>query len=265
MIDLQNSVSTHQIYLDEVGIKDLKHPVHVQNKDQTLQPSIATFNMAVGLSATNRGTHMSRFVEVLNEKQWILSVPCLQDMLVATANRFKTDKVVIDSEFTIFINKQAPVSQVNGLVDYAVGLKGVWSTNKNQTHTQTITLSVTVPVTTLCPCSKEISEYGAHNQRSHIKLQLTTDTNVHFEDLIKIIEQEASCEIYSILKRADEKYVTERAYENPRFVEDIVRNIAHRLNTHKTIKFSHYRLESENFESIHNHSAYAVLEHTTSR
>lgn len=262
MIDLQNSVSIEQLYLDEVGIRNLKHPALVQHKDRSQQPTIANFSMAVGLNATKRGTHMSRFLEILNEKQWVLSIPCIQELLVITAERFKTDRVVINSNFTFFLKKLAPISKTPGLLDYEVSLNGMWHTNKNQTHSQKITLTVTVPVTTLCPCSKEISDYGAHNQRSYIKLQLTTDSEVCIEDLIRLIEQEGSCEIYSILKRADEKFVTEHAYNNPRFVEDIVRNIASKLNRQKNIKYSHYKIESESIESIHNHSAYAMIEHT---
>jgi GTP cyclohydrolase I len=260
MIDLQNAVSTHQIYLNQVGIRDIKHPVHLETKNKATQPTIATFNMAVGLAADKRGTHMSRFVEILNQKDWVLSVPCMQDLLLTTAERFKTDRVYINAKFSLFLNKTAPISLVKGLVDYQAELTGIWQTNKNQTHKNTISLSVTVPVTTLCPCSKEISEYGAHNQRSHIKVLLTTDQTIHFEDLIALIEREASCEIYSVLKRADEKYVTERAYNNPKFVEDIVRNIAHKISIDKNIKYQYYKIESENFESIHNHSAYAMVE-----
>lgn len=263
LIDLQNAQSTHLIYLDQVGIRDIKHPALLQTKNST-QPIIATFNMAVGLAADKRGTHMSRFVEVLNQREWILSVDHMQELLAVTAEKFKSDSVMINAKFTMFINKTAPVSKASSLVDYDIELTGNFSTNKNQTHNNTVSIKVIVPVTTLCPCSKEISDYGAHNQRSHITLQITPTSPMNIEDLIKLVEQEASCEIYSILKRADEKYVTERAYNNPRFVEDIVRNIAYKLNTHPTIKFSYYKIESENFESIHNHSAYAMLESGTS-
>lgn len=258
LIDLQNAQSTHLIYLDQVGIRDIKHPVLLQTKNST-QPVIATFNMAVGLAADKRGTHMSRFVEVLNQREWILSVDQMHELLTITAEKFKSDNVMINAKFTIFINKTAPISKARGLIDYNVELNGNFSTNKNQTHNNTVSIKVIVPVTTLCPCSKEISEYGAHNQRSHITLQITPTSPVSIEDLIKLVEQEASCEIYSVLKRADEKYVTERAYNNPRFVEDIVRNIAYKLNTNPNIKFDNYRVESENFESIHNHSAYAMV------
>jgi TIGR00294 family protein len=182
----------------------------------------------------------------------------MQELLLATAQRFKTDKIYIHADFTVFINKTAPISGATGLLDYQASLTGNFSTNKNQTHKTSITMEVTVPVTTLCPCSKEISDYGAHNQRSHIKVEITTEENIFFEDLIALIEKEASCEIYSVLKRTDEKYVTEMAYNNPKFVEDIVRNIAHKLNTSNTLKPSYYKVEAENFESIHNHSAYAI-------
>lgn len=259
MIDLQSAQSTVQIYLNEVGIRNIKHPIRVEAKDQP-QATIATFNMAVGLAPEKRGTHMSRFVEILNTREWILSISGMQDLLIITADKFKTDRVVINAKFTFFMLKTAPISKVTGLLDYDVEISGLWKTNKNQTHTSEVTLTVNVPVTTLCPCSKEISDYGAHNQRSHIKLALTTQQDIKIEDIIKLIENEASCEIFSVLKRADEKYVTEKAYNNPRFVEDIVRNIAHKIDTHKTLKCSYYKVESENFESIHNHSAYAIIE-----
>lgn len=264
MIDLQNAQSTVQIYLNEVGIRDIKHPIYVETKNKQKQHTIAKFNMVIGLAPEKRGTHMSRFVEILNQREWTLSVPCMQDLLIITADRFKSDRVKIDVEFPLFILKRAPISKSEGLLDYQVAITGIWLTNKNQTHTSEISLSVDVPVTTLCPCSKEISAYGAHNQRSHIKLSLTSNQDIKFEELIQLVESEASCELYSILKRSDEKYVTEYAYNKPRFVEDIVRNIAHKLNSSKTINFSYYRVESENFESIHNHSAYAMIESSTS-
>lgn len=259
MIDLQSSQSIVEMYLDQVGIKGLKHPVSIQLNNGSKQNTIANFTMTVGLPANQRGTHMSRFVEILNSKNWTLSVPNIQQLLLETAHRFKTDNVFIDADFTIFLNKFAPVSKVAGLLDYQASFSGKFITNKNQTHNNLITMAVTVPITTLCPCSKEISDYGAHSQRSCVKVQITTAEDVYFEDLIALVEKEASCEIYSVLKRADEKYVTERAYNNPRFVEDIVRNIAHKLVTSDKFKPSSYKIESENYESIHNHSAYAVI------
>lgn len=259
MIDLQSAQSVHQIYIDQVGIKDIQHPVLVQTKSGT-QHVIAKLTMAVGLAADKRGTHMSRFVEILNQPELTLSIDKMPDLLAVTTERFKTDSVHISAKFKLFFNKTAPVSKVSGLMDYDAEIIGEFRTNKNQTHTNTVNIAITVPVTTLCPCSKEISEYGAHNQRSHITVQLTAAENVDFEELISLIEQQASCEIYSILKRADEKYVTERAYDNPRFVEDIVRNIGQKLSTHPTIRYARYKVVSENFESIHNHSAYAILE-----
>lgn len=260
MIDLQSMQSTIQIALNQVGIKDLKHPVAVQMQNGVLQNTIAKFDMTVGLPANQRGTHMSRFVEILNRKDWVLSSPGMQELLLEAAQRFKTDRVYINCDFPIFINKTAPISKVTGLLDYHVSLNGIFITNKNQTHKSTVTMGITVPVTTLCPCSKEISDYGAHNQRSFIKLLITSEENINFEDLIKLVEKEASCEIYSVLKRADEKYVTEQAYNNPRFVEDIVRNIASKLENSSKFKPSYYKIESENIESIHNHSAYAMIE-----
>jgi len=260
MVDVQNEQSVHQIYLNQVGIKSLKYPVFVQTNTNPKQAVVATFNMSVGLAADKRGTHMSRFVEILQQQEWVLSATTMQEMLAVTAERFKTDSVQISASFNLFINKTAPISGASGLVDYEAEISGSWKTNKNQTHKQVISYSVAVPLTTLCPCSKEISDYGAHSQRSRVKITISSKQSLDLEELIKLVESEASCEIYSVLKRADEKYVTERAYNNPRFVEDIVRNVAHKLNNYKNAACDYYKVESENFESIHNHSAYAMVE-----
>jgi GTP cyclohydrolase I len=196
---------------------------------------------------------MSRFIEILNNYEPEISVQSFKKMLKEMATRLEADTGHIEMTFPYFINKAAPISGVKSLLDYQVTLEGVV---KNGTHT--MTMKVVVPVTSLCPCSKEISRYGAHNQRSHVTVTVRTNAFVWIEDLVELVEKQASSELYGLLKRPDEKYVTERAYDNPKFVEDMVRDVASLLNADDRIDA--YVVESENFESIHNHSAYAMIE-----
>jgi GTP cyclohydrolase I len=211
------------------------------------------FNMYVNLPHHFKGTHMSRFVEILNSHEAELTVTSFRDMLFEMTERLEAESGHIEMNFPFFINKTAPVSGVKSLLDYDVTLIGEIHAGKPAIH-----IKVVVPVTSLCPCSKKISERGAHNQRSHVTVQARTNGFIWIEEIIDMVEQEASCELYGLLKRPDEKYVTERAYDNPKFVEDMVRDVAVRLNSEERI--SAYVVESENFESIHNHSAYALIE-----
>jgi GTP cyclohydrolase I len=236
-----------------VGIKNIRHPVRVKDRSQGEQHTIAAFNMYVNLPHHFRGTHMSRFVEILNSYEREISVTSFKDMLAKMTEMLTAESGHIEMSFPYFVNKKAPVTGVQSLLDYDVTLIG--EMNKGQTI---MTLKVVVPTTSLCPCSKEISDYGAHNQRSHVTVTARTKGFVWIEDLIDVVEKEASCEIFGLVKRPDEKYVTERAYDNPKFVEDTVRDVAARLNQDSRILG--YRVESENFESIHNHSAYALIE-----
>jgi GTP cyclohydrolase I len=197
---------------------------------------------------------MSRFVEILNVPGREISVDSFKDMLAEMTERLEAEAGHIEMTFIYFVNKAAPISGVQSLMDYEVTFIG------EIRHGQpAMNLKVVVPVTSLCPCSKKISQYGAHNQRSHVTITARVNGFVWIEDLIDLAEKEASCELYGLLKRPDEKYVTERAYENPKFVEDMVRDIAAELNQDERI--AAYAVESENFESIHNHSAYAMIEH----
>ena len=255
--DVQNSTDTRRIPINKVGIKDIRHPVRVKDRTGGEQHTIAHFNMYVNLPHNFKGTHMSRFVEILNHHEREISVESFKDMLEEMTDLLEAESGHIEMSFPYFINKSAPVSKVESLLDYNVTLIG--ERNKEDTFTN---IKVVVPVTSLCPCSKKISEYGAHNQRSHVTISARTRGFVWIEELIDIVEQEASCELYGLLKRPDEKYVTERAYDNPKFVEDMVRDIAVRLN--KDERILGYVVESENFESIHNHSAYALIEHDKS-
>jgi len=251
--DVQNSPDSRKIPINKVGIKGIRHPIRVKDRSEGEQHTIATFNMYVNLPHNFKGTHMSRFIEILNTREREISVESFHEMLAEMTQVLDAESGHIEMSFPYFVNKTAPVSSVQSLLDYDVTIIG--SIEKGKCHT---TLKVVVPVTSLCPCSKKISKYGAHNQRSHVTVTANSKKFVWIEDLIDIVEGEASCEIFGLVKRPDEKWVTERAYENPKFVEDMVRDIAVHLEADTRILS--YIVESENFESIHNHSAYALIE-----
>lgn len=251
--DVQNSADTRQLAINKVGIKDICHPVKVRDRSGGEQHTIATFNMYVNLPHNFKGTHMSRFVEILNVPGREISVDSFKDMLVEMTERLEAEAGHIEMTFSYFVTKAAPISGVQSLMNYEVTFIGEIRDNQ-----PTMNVKVVVPVTSLCPCSKKISKYGAHNQRSHVTVNVRVQNFIWIEDLIDLVEKEASCELYGLLKRPDEKYVTERAYENPKFVEDMVRDIAAKLNQDERV--AGYAVESENFESIHNHSAYAMIE-----
>jgi GTP cyclohydrolase I len=250
--DVQAHADTRQLPINRVGIKDIRHPVRVKDRSAGEQHTIASFNMYVSLPHNFKGTHMSRFVEILHGEREI-SVESFRAMLSTMTARLEADSGHIEMKFPFFVMKKAPISGVESLMDYQATLIGENHHGQVETWVQ-----VEVPVTSLCPCSKKISDYGAHNQRSHVTIKARLRSHIWIEELIEIAESEASCELYGILKRPDEKYVTERAYDNPKFVEDVVRDVATRLNRDERI--SAYVVESENFESIHNHSAYARIE-----
>ena len=252
--DVQNSTDTRRLAINKVGIKDIRHPVKVRDRSGGEQHTIAMFNMYVNLPHNFKGTHMSRFVEILNVPGREISVDSFKDMLTEMTGRLEAEAGHIEMTFTYFVDKAAPISGVRSLMDYEVTFVGEIRAGR-----PAMDLKVVVPVTSLCPCSKKISKYGAHNQRSHVTVNVRTRGFIWIEDLIDLVEKEASCELYGLLKRPDEKYVTERAYENPKFVEDMVRDIAAKLNRDERV--AAYSVESENFESIHNHSAYAMIEH----
>jgi GTP cyclohydrolase I len=256
--DVQSSADTRHLAIDRVGIKGIRHPVRVKDKSVGVQHTIATFNMYVHLPHNFKGTHMSRFVEILNHHEREISVESFETILSEMVTRLEAKSGYIEMNFPYFVNKTAPVSGVQSLLDYDVTLIGETINGKPR-----ITMKVLVPVTSLCPCSKKISERGAHNQRSHVTLSIRTNEFVWIEDVIRIAEEQASCELYGLLKRPDEKFVTERAYDNPKFVEDMVRDVATVLDADKRIDA--YVVESENFESIHNHSAYALIERDKTR
>ncbi len=250
--DVQGTPDTRNIAIDKVGIKDIRHPVRVSDRSAGEQHTIANFNMYVELPHSFKGTHMSRFVEILASQESEISVRSFKSILREMTERLEAEKGHIEMTFPYFVTKHAPKSGVASPMDYEVTLIGEIENKK-----ATIQTKVVVPVTSLCPCSKSISDYGAHNQRSHVTLTVKTKGFVWIEELIDLVEEQASCELYGLLKRVDEKYVTEKAYDNPKFVEDMVRDVAAKLNEDNRI--TGYVIESENFESIHNHSAYAQI------
>jgi GTP cyclohydrolase I len=253
MPDVQSFRDTRQIAINKVGIKSIRHPIRVKDKSQGVQHTIANFSMYVYLPQHFKGTHMSRFVEILNTREREISVENFEAMLRHMVKKLEAESGYIEMAFPYFVNKTAPISGVQSLLDYEVTLMG-----EIDKGTYRHTTKVVVPVTSLCPCSKKISDYGAHNQRSHVTVTARTNGFLWIEDLVRKVEEQSSCELYGLLKRTDEKWVTERAYDNPKFVEDIVRDVAAAMNAEPLIDA--YVVEAENFESIHNHSAYALIE-----
>jgi len=252
--DVQSGADLRNVVIQKVGVKGVTHPVTVASPGGP-QPTIATIDMYVRLAADVRGSHMSRFLEVLEASHEPLSPAALKRLMAAMLDRLEADSGFIEMRMPYFVRKTAPVSGVSSLLDYQLTLRAERLDGETKIAVQVLT-----PVTSLCPCSKEISQYGAHNQRSHIIIAATlaAEADLSVESLIDIAEDSASCQLWGLLKRPDEKYVTERAYENPKFVEDLVRDIAVRLAGDPRI--SRYEVSSENFESIHNHSAYAWLQ-----
>ena len=256
--DVQSDPDSRRLAIDKVGIKAIRHPVRILERGSTersprAQHTVATFSMYVGLPHHFKGTHMSRFVEILEAQEREITVETFQQMVREMVEKLEAEEGSVEMSFPYFIEKKAPVSGVKSLMDYEVSFTGVIQKGK-----QSFTMKVLVPVTSLCPCSKRISERGAHNQRSHVTVTARTNDFVWIEEIVDIVERQASSELYGLLKRPDEKFVTERAYDNPKFVEDMVRDVAAVLNLDERIDA--YVVESENFESIHNHSAYALIE-----
>jgi GTP cyclohydrolase IB len=250
--DVQGQRDERNLPINRVGIRGVRYPLVVASKTGVAVHTTGEWDMDVHLDASQRGTHMSRFVELMERRQAPLNYAAMRDMLHAAQRLLESHSARLEVRFPYFVRKAAPVSGVESLMDYGVTMIGEITDEHSR-----VTLRVLVPVTSLCPCSKKISRYGAHNQRSHVTISAEVSEQVAAEDLIAIAEEEASCELWSLLKRTDEKFVTERAYENPKFVEDLVRDVAGRL--YKSAGVHSFVVEAENFESIHNHSAYAMV------
>ncbi len=254
MKDVQNQPDYRKISINKVGIRNIKYPISVLDRAHEAQHTVADINLYVQLPEQFRGTHMSRFIEILNHYQREIDIRYLDEILLAMRERLDSEAAYLELSFPYFIEKQAPVSKATSLMEYHCTMMG----SQHRDGRKDFVLTVKVPVTTLCPCSKEISERGAHNQRSVVTVSARMSSLVWIEELIEMVEICAVCDLYSLLKREDEKFVTERAYDNPAFVEDIVREIA--LSLQKDSRISWFTVESENMESIHNHNAYAFIE-----
>jgi GTP cyclohydrolase I len=251
--DVQSSADLRQLAIEQVGVRSIRHPVTIATPNGP-QPAVASIDMMVGLPAHQKGTHMSRFIALLQQIPEPLSSASMSALLRSMLERLEASSGSIEARFAYFINKAAPVSGAQSLMDYDVALGASGSSGRISMKQK-----VVVPVTTACPCSKRVSDYGAHNQRSHVTISVELASPLPIDELVRIAETSASCEVWALLKRPDEKYVTERAYDNPKFVEDVVRDVALVLN--RDARVLAYAVESENFESIHNHSAYARITH----
>ncbi|NYT65809.1 GTP cyclohydrolase I FolE2 [Alcaligenaceae bacterium] len=261
MPDVQSSVDTRHIAIQRVGVRGVRHPMLIAASDGSAMPTVAQWEMTVALPAQEKGTHMSRFVALLELHKSTPMTPALFcEMAAQMLPLLDATQGDMTAVFPYFINKVAPVSGVASLMDYEL----TWTARAKHSDAQSdpvleFELGVQVPVTSLCPCSKAISNYGAHNQRSHVTAQIVfSHPVVDIDALIRDIEAQSSCELWGLLKRADEKFVTERAYENPKFVEDLVRDVA--VKVKNLPGMLRYTIQAENFESIHNHSAYAVVQ-----
>lgn len=254
LTDIQSQRDQRNLAIDRVGVKDLRYPIRIRDKERAEQSTVATVSMAVDLPKEYKGTHMSRFVEVLNSHGPVLDVHSISGLPAELLERLDAQRAHVEFRFPFFLEKKAPVTGLVGMMDYEV----VFDIDASREE-QDFIVTVLVPVTTLCPCSKAISARGAHNQRGVVTFAVRFAKDpIWIEDLVRLVESCASCELYSVLKRPDEKYVTETAYDNPVFVEDLVRNVAAASEAQSAIAW--YRVEAENYESIHNHNAYAVIE-----
>ncbi|WP_448374610.1 GTP cyclohydrolase FolE2 [Fervidobacterium sp.] len=250
--DVQNEYDERNVYLKRVGVKGVRYPIVVLDKVNHSQPTIATINMFVDLPKNYRGTHMSRFIEVLNEFHLEINPKKIREILKRLKDVLNAQRSVIEITFPYFIKKEAPITKSESYLEYNC----TFEAEMIDEHLEFFT-SVSIPIHTLCPCSKEISERGAHNQRAMCNVTFESKEMIWIEDIIKIVESNSSAPIYTLLKRPDEKYVTELAYDNPKFVEDVARDIA--LELKKCDKIKWYKVEIESFESIHAHNAYACV------
>ncbi len=252
LADVQSAQDVRNIAIDKVGVKAVRYPITLSTPDGGEQNTVALINLYVSLPKHKKGTHMSRFLEILNRYHRSITPAQIIPILHEMKTRLMANDAHIEMTFPYFIEKQAPVTGARGLMDYACSFEGV-SNGRDD-----FILGVKAPATSLCPCSKEISAYGAHNQRCEISARVRFTGTLWIEDLVKIMESAASAPVYAVLKRPDEKFVTEQAFDNPKFVEDIIRDLALMMEQNQQITW--YSIQSENFESIHNHNAYALIE-----
>ncbi len=250
--DQQSEPDHRELPIHKVGVRGLRFPIQIRDKAHEVQNTVATIGLFVDLPKEFKGTHMSRFLEVLNAHGSMIHVDNIEDILFAMQKKLHSVTAHLEMEFPFFLTKKAPVTGMEGVMDYTARFDAAACEKEID-----FVLTVKVNVTTLCPCSKAISIHGAHNQRGEVTVALRFSKTVWIEDVIAMVESSASSELYSLLKRQDEKAVTERAYENPVFVEDLVRNVVLKLDAHPDVTW--YKVEAENFESIHNHNAYACI------
>jgi GTP cyclohydrolase I len=259
LIDIQSERDDREVSLQKVGIKGLKYPVHVLDRDHKIQHTTACVNLYVNLPKHFKGTHMSRFIEVFHQHRENLSMPHFLEMLEEIRTSLEAARAFGEMSFTFFMEKAAPVSGQSAMMSYECSYEGMVSDgSSSHLPSRSFFVTVAVPIQTVCPCSKAISSYGAHNQRGVVRVKLELGPFFWFEDLINLVESCASSAVYTLLKREDEKYVTEVAYDNPKFVEDVVRDV--HLAIPRLGAYPWYSVETENFESIHNHSAFAYAE-----
>lgn len=251
--DCQSEADHRELRIDKVGVRNLRFPIQIRDKAHSVQNTVATIGMYVDLPKEFKGTHMSRFIEVLNAHGNVVHVENIPNILSEMQRKLSAQTAHLEMEFPFFLEKRAPVTHRLGLMDYTARFDATARGGEID-----FILCVQVGVTTLCPCSKAISKHGAHNQRGTVTIQVRSEQSIWIEDLIGLVESSASSELYSLLKRPDEKAVTERAYKNPVFVEDLVRNVTLRLNAIPEVTW--YKVEAENLESIHSHNAYACIE-----
>jgi len=251
LVDIQSTPDARNISIDKVGVRGVKYPISVLDRANEQQCTIGNFTLTVDLPHHFKGTHMSRFIEVLASHSECISVHAIPKILKGLKDRLHAETAHLEVTFPFFIKKAAPVTRKESMMEYECGFSAA------SNHDEDFVMCVKVPVTTLCPCSKEISSYGAHNQRGIVSARIRFKEHIWLEEIIELIESRASCDLYPLLKRPDEKYVTERAYDNPRFVEDMVREVA--LAFDADVRIRSYEIEVENFESIHAHNAYAYL------
>jgi GTP cyclohydrolase I len=254
MIDVQSQKDDRQIPIDKVGVKNIRYPITVRDKENGYQQTVASINMYVNLPHDHKGTHMSRFIEVLSEFRREVTLENLNIILDELKKRLNAESAHLEITFPYFVTKKAPVTQAEGLMEYICTFKASSKRNKGRD----LIVELKIPIATVCPCSKEISEYGAHNQRAEVQVSLRFKKFIWIEDIVRLVEESGSSEVFSVLKREDEKFVTEKSFDNPMFVEDVVREVARKLESDQNITW--FSVDSENFESIHNHSAYAYIE-----